>query len=251
MAKVKIEWVKLGRFGETRDPAVLEEIVGEPQLLDAIGAEPRQSAAAPAWPAESRQTVDRGFARVTVLEGAVLMAWGPPNLVDPTLGILHFAGGGAACVSLRTGHRVAFIAAEEAPAGPGGLATEATLSELVLAATTQVVALPPRPRRTDLEAFLVRTPFEVAGADADELLAADGEKRHFVYAGWLQSDIDVAITFLSDGDGIVPPIDLKAGQLLDLGDLEEPQIYTAAGEALGLHKSTAATIRGVIFTKAV
>jgi len=129
----------------------------------------------------------------------------------------------------------------------------AALGEVKDALTAPVAELPPRPMRTDVANFPTRTQIEVDGADTDELLPAAGAgKRQFVYSGWLQTDIDCVITFKSGTTVIAKPISLKAGAMLKIGapGTELPEIYTGANEALNLTKSTAAVIKGVLYSKA-
>lgn len=127
------------------------------------------------------------------------------------------------------------------------------LGDIETALTTPVAELPPRPLRTDVANFPTRTLIEVSGADTDELLPTAGAgKRQFVYSGWLQTDIDCVITFKSNTTEVAKPISLKAGDLLKLGapGAELPELYTGVNEPLNLTKSTAATIKGVLFSKA-
>lgn len=149
------------------------------------------------------------------------------------------------------------------PSGGGGGGGDATaakqdeqtdlLEDIEIALTAPVDVLPPQPLRTDIVDFPTRTQINVSGADTDELLAAAGAgKRQFVFSGWLQTDIDCVITFKSGGTEIAPPITLKAGAMLKIGarDAELPELYTGENEALNLTKSTAATVKGVLFSKA-
>lgn len=144
--------------------------------------------------------------------------------------------------------------------GGGGDATAANqdkqtdlLEDIETALNTPPAELPPRPLRTDVANFPPRTQINVSGADTDELLPAAGAgKRQFVFSGWLQTDIDCVITFKSASTEIAPPISLKAGAMLKIGapNAELPELYTAENEALNLTKSTAATIKGVLVSKA-
>lgn len=268
MAKVRVEWVKVGRAGEARDAAFIEQIVGDPQDIDAIAAVQVLSEACPPWPSESGAVVDRGWARVIVIEGAVLASAGAPDVIEDAPGCLAYAGGPLLHLPVRAGQVLGFIEAEDAPASlevdfPAGGATEekqqALIEEIAGLREDQaqlIPALPPKPRRTDVANFRTKTTNTVSGADTDQLLAAGGAgQRQFVYAGTLQSDIDVTITFKAGANAgaataIYHPIDLKAGEMLDLGDLEEPEIYTGVDEALFITKSTAATIDFTLFSKA-
>lgn len=113
MAKVLVEYVRLDRAGEReRESSVLLGLAGEPETLSEIGDTPVLTAGAPAWGKEGGVIVPAGYARLTVLLGAVLCSWGGTT-PDPAKGVRIVAGGREILVQLKQGEKLGFI---EAPA---------------------------------------------------------------------------------------------------------------------------------------
>lgn len=253
MAKVRVEWVKVGRKGEDRDPSFLEQVVGEPAIIEDIAAVAVLTDPAPAWPSESGATVDRGYARVTVLEGAVLVAWGTEDDAGSAEGVLAADVGKPVYVAIRAGHVLAFKESPELPSGAGGAASELTLQDILEAVTEPLDKLPPRPLVTDLARYPDQVDVEVSGADTDLLIAAAAGQRHFVFSGWLQTDIDVVLQFKSAAANLGKPVKLLANDILEIGDIdaERAEFWTGLGEGLSVEKSTAATLKGKLRKKTV
>lgn len=115
MAKVLVEYVRLDRAGEReRESSVLLGLAGEPEILSEIGDAPRLTAGAPPWGKDGGLIVAFGYARVTVLAGAVLCSWGGTN-PDPAKGVRIAAGGREIHVQLKAGEKLAFIEAAPQP----------------------------------------------------------------------------------------------------------------------------------------
>lgn len=134
-AKVKVEWVKLAPAGAAPNPDIIAEAIGEPLIIADIDAVPKLSGAAPDWPDESRARVETGYARIYVLEGAVLADWGQEADLDPSDGVLLGANPRPTYIAMRRGQKIAFIESAEAPpaGGVGGGspgATDGSLTDL-------------------------------------------------------------------------------------------------------------------------
>lgn len=195
MAKVLVEYVRLDRAGEReRESSVLIGLAGEPETLSEIGDTPVLTAGAPAWGKDGGLIVPFGYARITVLLGAVLSGWGGTN-PDPTKGVRIVAGGREILVQLKPGEKLAFV---EAPAEQevGGAradlqaAGNAALSDLATAAAGPgLKILPPTLRPAEVE--------PVTG-----VFAADGQSAPF--AAELGRPINVSLTPADDAwDGSV------------------------------------------------
>lgn len=131
-----------------------------------------------------------------------------------------------------------------------GTQSLAALTQLHVDLTTPVAVLPPRPLRTDVANFPTKTLIEVAGADTDLLLAAGGAgKRVFITGGYLQTDLDVVLTLKSDTTDISETIILKANDALRFECPNDiPEFWSGVNEAINIAKSTAATLRGHLFS---
>lgn len=115
MAKVLVEYVRLDRAGEReRKSDILLGLAGEPEILSEIGDTPRLTSGAPSWGKDGGLIVAWGYARITVLAGAVLCNWGGTN-PDPAKGVRVAAGGREIHVQLKAGEKLAFIEAAPQP----------------------------------------------------------------------------------------------------------------------------------------
>lgn len=253
MAKVRVEWVKVGRDGDARSPDFLEQLVGDPAVLDNIAAIAVLSAPAPAWPSESGKIVDRGYARVTVLEGGVLVSWGAADGLGDAAGVLAADVGKPVYISIRSGQVLSLVESPDLPAGIGGGASEFTQQQIYDRLGQQILELPPRPLVTDLAKYPDIVEIDVAGADTDELIPAEAGKRHFIFWGWVQTDLATELSFMSAATVLGAPVRLGADDIADIGseDAQFAEFVTGVGEAFSVAKSTAAALTGKLFKKTV
>lgn len=128
MAKVVIEYVRLDRAGDRdREATILGALIGTPEVIADIADEPKLSQGAPDWGRDSGLRVLVGYARVTVISGAVLCAWGGQT-PDASKGMRLQEGREPVHLELRQGDKVAFIQAADPPSAlvlPATLATAA------------------------------------------------------------------------------------------------------------------------------
>ena len=215
MAKVLVEYVRLDRAGEReRESSVLLGLAGEPETLSEIGDTAVLTAGAPAWGKEGGLIVPSGYARITVLLGAVQCSWGG-TAPDPTKGVRIVAGGREILVQLKQGEKLGFI---EAPAEQevGGAradlqaAGNAALNDLATAAAGPgLKILPPTLRPAEVEPIT-------------STFAASGQSAPF--AAELGRPINVSLTPADDAwDGSVR-------LLRKLPDAEHYQPLTMLGE---------------------
>lgn len=114
VAKVLVEYVTPSLVGGDRAGAAIREVVGQPETIDAIADVPKPTAGAPAWPKISGQVQLTGLARVTVVAGAVLVAWQGAD-PDPQDGIRLAADQEPQFIELREGQILVFLEAADPP----------------------------------------------------------------------------------------------------------------------------------------
>jgi hypothetical protein len=265
-AKVLVEYVTLAGAASAAEPQLLETSAGTPETLVDIEDVAILTAGAPSWGVQSGNVINRGFARVTVLEGAVKMAWGKgtPNPAD---GVRAAADQLAVHLSLREGDVIAFVESEEPPAAVGGSGATAALQtaantrlgnvndtayagvgdkgiigilkglwDALMSPTTSIP-----PRAGDTTRALTRTPINIAGADSDPVLAADATHRHHIARLVLNIPTATVLTFENDGGDCALPV---AAGLLVLDYCEHPWFSTAINTAWTIGKSIDSNLIG-------
>lgn len=216
MAKVFLEWVKLAPAGEVRSADIFDSVAADSEIIADILATPKLSSPAPPWAAESRQQVDRGFARITVLEGAVLAAWGPAAGIDPAGGILLGAGQKPVMLAMRPGWIVAFVASANVPpaaTGGGGGDTGPVVDELQGLREDldePLVVLPPTQRiflnSSTASGTIIpidAKPFEVTTGAPVTLEAADSDEVWAMFAAELSFTAACLLTFEGGAEDFV------------------------------------------------
>jgi hypothetical protein len=242
MVQVRIEWSKLTE-NSVFSKSLYSEVITANTTVQTL------SAPAPSVNGTSVSLI----ARVVPIDGPAFVNVGAANnvIANSSAGQLLQAGE-SSLIKGTSGYYIAALESSLIVAGNGtgaGDASETTLLAIKDKLTEPVLALPPRPFVTDVLTFPTRTLIEVSGADTDDLIAAETGKRQFVYRGWLQTDIATTVTFTSNATPISKPIALEANGMLVIDYCEFPELYTAVGESLRITKSTAATIKGVLFSK--
>jgi len=172
-------------------------------------------------------------------------------IVDRATGEPAAAGGGAGTSDTTEATQLLVKTAVETSATNSASALT-KLDTLHTDLTTPATVLPPRPLRTDVANFPTKTLIEATGADTDALLAAAGAgKRTFITGGYLQTDIDVVLTLKSATTDISETIILKANDILRFECPNDiPEFWSGVNEEINVAKSTAATLRGHLFSVA-
>jgi hypothetical protein len=115
MARVRIEWVRLGALDSGGGAAVNQPLAlfGAAQVMT-VGATP-VSASAPTLSQREAGVEGAGYARITGLSGAVNVAWGDAPVASETAG-WRVESGAMALVPIASGQAVSLIEAADPPA---------------------------------------------------------------------------------------------------------------------------------------
>jgi hypothetical protein len=115
MAKVRLEWVRLARQDYARGAVSndLGEVVGALTLV--VSSTDVSTTAAPSFGGTDPAAVSSGFARVTVLSGAVNAAWGDAPTASEALGV-RVDTSAPLLFSVTTGRLISLIEAADPPA---------------------------------------------------------------------------------------------------------------------------------------
>ncbi len=155
MAKVRIEWVRLGALGASAGAAVNQplELFGAAQVLS-VGAS-ATSVSAPTFTPKEAGVEGAAYARVTGLSGAVSVAWGDAPTASDTAG-WRVECGAFALVPVKSGQAISLIEAADAPAARAVTAIQAVATDrsgaIVAASTAQDLM----PANTDRAGWLIQ-----------------------------------------------------------------------------------------------
>ncbi len=114
MAKIRLEWVRPGRPDFQRGGGDALAVFSGQQTIT-ISSTAVRSATAPAFTGADGVANGQGIARVTVLSGAVIVAWGGASpVVSETTGV-RLEAGQIQLLSVDTGDALSFIEAQDGP----------------------------------------------------------------------------------------------------------------------------------------
>ena len=126
-SKIRIDWVRLTRPEFTRGAAANDVAGFYGQQTLTVGSTAVTSNAVPAFGSGEDPACVEGFARITVIQGAVIVAWGAAPVATETSGI-RLQAGDDRLIAVASGQFMSFIEAADGASGsnlPAGAATSA------------------------------------------------------------------------------------------------------------------------------
>lgn len=187
MAKVRLEWVRLGALDNSGGAAVNQpfELFGAAQVVT-VGAS-ATSFSAPALTAKEEGLQGAAFARVSVLAGAVHMAWGDTPAASETTG-WRIEAGGYGLAPVKAGQAISILEAADPPSAGSTSAMKAIATARSGAITAGGTAQDLMSANPDRNGWLIQNQSSanlyvrskgsagtsVAGADANSLIVPPG-----------------------------------------------------------------------------
>ena len=176
MAKIRLEWVRPGRPDFQRGSGDdLALFLGEQTMT--VSSTAMVSGAAPNFTGADGIAATRGMARVSVLAGAVVIAWrGAAPIATETTGV-RLEAGQVQLFAVDTGDAVSFIEAQDAPAVRG---VQDAAAETALAAIQASISAPLAATTSAIHAIATaRSGTIVAANTPQDLMAANAARN-----GW-------------------------------------------------------------------
>jgi hypothetical protein len=155
MAKVRIEWVRLGALDSVGGAAVNQPLLlfGAAQVLT-VGAS-AVSATAPTLTSREAGVEGAAYARITGLSGAVNVIWGDAPTASETVG-WRVEAGACALVPITSGQMVSLIEAADPPAAIPTAPIKAVAVSRSGALTAAATAQDLMPANTDRNGWLIQ-----------------------------------------------------------------------------------------------
>ncbi len=139
MARIRLEWVRSGRPDFQRGDTSGDLAIFYAEQTIIVASTAIRSSAAPAFIGKDGATGTEGMARVTVLSGAVAVAWGGATPTATETTGVRLEAGQTQLFAIDTGEALSFI---EAVDGPAAKAVQDAASETSLIAIQAAVQAP-------------------------------------------------------------------------------------------------------------